>query len=283
MIEETAFREYLNELKTYTPYDFSEYSEYSINRRIQKILKDYGITMQQLLEKSKNDEEFVETVVEEITVNTTELFRDPEVWTNIYGTIYSKLKNKKTINIWHAGCSTGMELYSNLILLNELGLLDRVKVFGSDINNRIIKQATTGKYALKFNEKQLHEFAKYLKKKPINGIRSIDFHKYFEFDEANDVLAVKDIIRKVPVFVKHNLVDEALPFYNKFDIVFCRNVLIYFNANLQSKLLKRFYDQMYPGAFLLLGNHEGISGFYKTKFTKNGSLFTKNNSFHLKY
>nr|WP_321407199.1 CheR family methyltransferase [uncultured Carboxylicivirga sp.] len=283
MIGETAFRDYLDELKKHTPYDFSEYSDNSIHRRIRKILKDYDITMQQLLEKTKTDEDFVEKVVEEITVNTTELFRDPEVWTSVYDKLYTGIKGKKNINIWHAGCSSGMEVYSNLILLSELGFLDRVKVYGSDINARMIRQAKMGKYALKFNLAQLKAFNKALKKKPIIGISEIDFTKYFDFDEGEDSLVVKEFLRKIPWFVKHDLVQEEIPFYNKFDIIFCRNVLIYFNASLQSKLFKRFHDQMFPGGYLLLGNHEGMSGFYKTKFSKNGPLFVKNNSFHFKY
>ena len=283
MIGETAFREYLNELRKHTPYDFSEYSDNSIQRRIQKILKDYDITMQQLLERTKIDEEFVEKVVEEITVNTTELFRDPEVWTSIYDKIYPSIKSKKTINIWHAGCSSAMEVYSNLIIMNELDMLDRVKVYGTDINARMIKQAKSGRYPLNFNLPQLEAFNNTLKEKPIQGVSNIDFTRYFDFDEKEDLLIVKDFLRQVPWFVKHDLVQEEIPFYNKFDIVFCRNVLIYFNTSLQSKLFKRFYEQMYPGAFLLLGNHEGMSGFYKTKFSKNGPLFVKNNSFHLKF
>nr|WP_319400355.1 CheR family methyltransferase [uncultured Carboxylicivirga sp.] len=283
MVGEIAFRDYLNELKKHTPYDFSEYSDNSIHRRIRKILKDYDITMQQLLEKTKTDELFVEKVVEEITVNTTELFRDPEVWVSAYEKILPGLKNKKTINIWHAGCSSGMEVYSNLIIMSELGLLGRVKVYGTDINARMVRQAKSGKYALKFNKEQLKTFSKVLKAKPINGISQIDFEKYFDFDEETDSLTVKEPLRKVPWFVKHDLVQEEIPFYSKFDIIFCRNVLIYFNASLQSKLFKRFHDQMYPGGSLLLGNHEGMSGFYKTKFSKNGPLFMKNNSFHFKY
>jgi chemotaxis protein methyltransferase CheR len=283
MSEGKAFRDYLNELKKHTPYDFSEYSDNSIHRRLQKILKDYDISMDELLEKTKKDQIFVEKVVEEITVNTTELFRDPDIWTSLYDNIYTSLKSKKTINIWHAGCSSGMEVYSNLIILKELGLLDRVKVFGTDINARIIKQAKSGKFALQFNKLQLEAFNKSLKKKPIQGITKIDFDKYFEFDTEKDTLLVKDLIRKVPWFVKHDLVSEEIPFYNKFDLIFCRNVLIYFNTCLQSRIFKRFHNQMYAGGFLLLGNHEGMSGFYKTKFSKSGPVFVKNNSFHLKY
>lgn len=283
MIGETAFRKYLDELKKHTPYDFSEYSDNSIQRRIQKILKDYGITMQQLLEKTKTDNSFVEKIVEEITVNTTGLFRDPEIWSAVYDKIYSSLKSKKNINIWHAGCSMGMEVYSNLILMHELGLHERIKVYGTDINARMIRQAKSGKYALNFNRPQLDAFNKSLKKKPVQGISHIDFSKYFDFNEKEDLLCVNDNLRKIPTFIKHDLVKEENPFYNKFDFVFCRNVLIYFNTNLQSKIFKRFYEQMYPGAFLLLGNHEGMSGFYKTRFSKLGHMFVKNNSFHLKY
>lgn len=283
MIEGIELKQYLRELKKHTAYDFSDYSDNSINRRIIKILSDYEITMDQLIERTKSDETFVEKVVEEITVNTTELFRDAEIWCSFYNKIYPSIKSKKTINIWHAGCSSGMEVYSNLIIICELGLLDKARVYASDINRRMVTKSKNAQYNYNFNKKYLEDFNAALAKNPINGINKIDFNKYFDIDEEKDTLTVKSFLRKTPQFIKHDLVQEEVPFYHKFDIIFCRNVLIYFNSKLQSKIFKLFYEQMYPGGFLLLGNHEVLSGFYKTKFIKNGPVFIKNTAFHFKY
>ncbi|WP_430824888.1 CheR family methyltransferase [Carboxylicivirga sp. N1Y90] len=283
MIEGIELKQYLHELKKHTAYDFSDYSDNSIHRRILKILKDYDISMEQLIERTKSDSAFVEKVVEEITVNTTELFRDTHIWSAFYEKIYPSIKSKKFINIWHAGCSSGMEVYSNLILLNELGLLDKARVYATDINTRMVTMSKNGQYNYRFNYRYLDDFNSTLAKKPINGISKIDFSKYFDIDEDKDTMTVKAFLRKVPQFIKHDLVQEEVPFFNKFDIVFCRNVLIYFNSKLQSKIFKLFYEQMYPGSFLLLGNHEVLSGFYKTKFIKNGPVFVKNTAFHFKY
>ncbi len=82
---------------------------------------------------------------------------------------------------------------------------------------------------------------------------------------------------------QHDLVQESSPFYNKFDIIFCRNVLIYFNAKLQTQVYQMFHRKLYPKGVMVLGNHESLTGFYNTKFNKNGSVYMKSNSFHFKY
>ncbi|WP_430814259.1 CheR family methyltransferase [Carboxylicivirga sp. RSCT41] len=277
------FKQYLKVLKDNTPYDFSDYSDNSIKRRLQKVIMDNGLTIDELLEKTQKDKGFVERLVEDITVNTTELFRDPEVWPVYYEKLYPILKGKKSFNIWHAGCSSGMEVYSNMIILNELGLLDQARIYATDISLGMVRQCKKGSYRYDFNKKQLTDFQDVIKKTPIQGISSIDFDKYFDFDHDNDRINVKEfLINKVEVR-QHDLVQEKVPFYNKFDVIFCRNVLIYFNASLQSKIYQMFHNQLYPKGSMILGNHESLTGFYKTKFSKNGPLYTKTNVFHFKY
>src|SRR6056297_664168 len=118
-----TYKEYLHLLKEHSPYDFSEYSDNSIFRRIQKVMRDNHVTLEELGVRTRNDKDFVEQVVEDITVNTTELFRDPVVWRYLYDKHLPLYRNNNVINIWVAGCSTGQEVYSLMILLNELGLL----------------------------------------------------------------------------------------------------------------------------------------------------------------
>lgn len=277
------FKHYLQVLKDNTPYDFSNYSDNSIKRRLQKVISDNGLTIDDLLQKTQNDHEFVEQLVEDITVNTTELFRDPELWPPFYEKLLPTLRGKKTFNIWHAGCSSGMEVYSNMIILNELGLLDNAKIFATDISGKMVRQCKSGSYRHEFNKGQLKAFEDVIKNSSIGGLTNIDFSKYFDFDKDNDKIIAKDFLRQKIDVRQHDLVQEKSPFYNKFDVIFCRNVLIYFNATLQSKIYQMFHSQLFPNGALILGNHESMTGFFKTKFKKNGPIYLKTNAFHLKY
>lgn len=278
-----TIKEYLLELKKYSPYDFSEYSDNSIQRRLTKILEEEQITICQLFEKTKLDPLFVEKLVNEITVNTTDFFRDPDIWIE-YANQHLQNFKKKSLKIWHAGSSSGQEVFSNLMLLEHFNLLHVASVFASDINKVVIEEGKKGVFRYTSNHKSIELFEGELKKlDKDHSLTSFNSRKYLDVDEAMDLITVKEKYRKVPVFVKHNLVCEPVPFDDKFDIIFCRNVLIYFNTNLQSKILKMFYECLNNGGILVLGNHEGVSGFFKSKFVKTGSFFSRNNEFHFNY
>ncbi len=274
-----TFKDYLIELKKYTPYDFSDYSDNSIYRRIHKIQNDHQLTLEQLAEMTRNNPLFVEKLVEEITVNTTELFRDPEVWESLYSNVYPALGKNKTITVWHAGCSSGQEVYSSMILLNELGLLERSRVIATDISQRILSIAKKGTYALDFNNGYIDNFNQVFNKDE----HKVDFEKYFDIDRDNDIMVVKDFLLKKPQFIRHDLVTNQVPFAYKVDLLFCRNVLIYFNNTLQTKVVQTFHNQLHKGGHLVLGNHEALPGYFKAKFVKNGVAYTKSNSFHFNY
>ena len=275
--DELDIKEYLKVLKESSPYDFSDYSDNSISRRVQKVMRDFKLTYDELVDITRKDPSFCEQIVDSLAVNTTELFRDPLLWKFLMDKIYPALKNKIHIYIWHAGCSSGQEVYSNLIMLDYLNLLDRTTVYASDISRRILDQATKGIYKYEFNKNYISNFNQVFEGK------DIDFKKYITINENEDKLIVNDFLKDKVKFSKYDLVQEEIPFYNKFDIIFCRNVLIYFNVSLQSKIINRFYQKMFPGALLCLGIHETITGFYKTKFMKNEFVYHKNTSgFHLK-
>ncbi len=274
------FKTFLEELKKNTQYNFCEYSDNSIQRRIEKILKDYDFGKEELIERIKTDPVFVDNLVDEITVNTTELFRNPETWEYLYKSIFPLLHKKTTINIWHAGCSTGQEVYSNLILFHELGLLDKVKVVASDLSQKVIQIAQKGQYNYSFNKQYINAYTSLMKKlKP--DANSFDF--FCDIDKFEDKFIFKDFLTSKPIFKRHDLVEEDIPFFQKFDIIFCRNVLIYFNPDLQMRIVKKFYDKLFDGGVLVIGSHEALHGFFKTRFVKHGMVYNKSNTFHFKY
>ena len=278
-----SYSDFLLELKKHTPYDFMEYSHNSIHRRITKVLTDYALDLDQMVERIKTDSDFVEKIVEEITVNTTELFRDPDVWVYLYENVYPKLKNKKSINIWHAGCSSGQEVYSNMILLNELGLLDKCKIFATDLNQRVLNSAKSGKYKYRFNKKYIDNFTHVISKVSFQGDNPNPFEKYFVINEEEDTMQILSEFRKIPDFKKHDLVSVHSPFAHKFDIIFCRNVLIYFNTGLQDRIVKLFHEHTFDGGFLILGAHENLSGFFKTKYIRESFVYKRTGIFHMKF
>lgn len=271
--------EYLQVIKECSPYDFSEYSNNSIDRRIDKIMHDNDLNLDQLIYKTRTSAEFVEFVVDAITVNTTELFRDPSLWKHLHQVVWPSYKNKATINIWHAGCSTGQEVYSNMILLDELGLLDRCTIYASDISRNAISQAKKGKYQYSFNiDKYRSNFTQVFEENNHHF-----FDKYFTVNEKEDFFSVEESFVKKVNFMTHDLVKQKLPISTKFDVVFCRNVLIYFNERLQTDIIQRFHNRLLPEGLLILGAHELLDGFFRTKFVHTNQLYKKNNAFHFKY
>jgi len=264
-------------LKNSSHYDLSEYSDKSLKRRLQKILADKNMDLNTLVGTLKTNKEFSESVLKEITVNTTELFRDPQTWQTLKFRILPRFKNNKTINIWHAGCSTGQEVYSMLILLSEMGLYDRAKIFASDINTDVLDQAKKGVYKYRFNISYLDNFDKVIKQNPFNyeEFNEIPYEKYFNIDKSRDTLTMKKFLTEKPIFRKHDLVQDGNLFFAKFDLILCRNVIIYFNYSLQNKVFELFHSNLYPKGVLVLGMHEAILGPHATKFEKLGQFYVK--------
>ncbi|NOZ47949.1 MAG: protein-glutamate O-methyltransferase CheR [Chlorobi bacterium] len=264
-------------IKSVSRYDFEDYSEKSFQRRVEKILMDNRINVTALIEKIKTNKDFLEKVVKDITVNTTELFRDPEIWTTLKHRILPRYKNNKSIFIWHSGCSSGQEVYSMLILLNEMGLFDKAKVFATDLNTDMLELAKKGVFRYRFNLGYFDNFDKVLRENPYNFEEKIDvpYSKYFDIDKAKDSITMKQFLRDKPIYRKHDLVNDKNIFYSKFDIIFCRNVIIYFNNKLQNKIIELFSNNLYKDGYLVLGAHESILGPVANSFERTKGLYKK--------
>lgn len=277
VISDQDLQYFVTTLKNSSKYDFSEYSDKSLKRRLQKVLTDFNLDITGLIAAIKNKPEFTEKIVREITVNTTELFRDPQVWHALRSRILPRFKNNKNINIWHAGCSTGQEVYSMMILLNEMEMLDKAKIFASDLNTDVLEAAKKGEYKYRFNIGYLDNFDKVIKQNPLNyeEFNDVPYEKYFDIDKPRDTITMKKQLTEKPIFRKHDLVKDGNLFFAKFDLILCRNVIIYFNYSLQNKVFELFHENLYNKGILLLGMHETILGPWANKFEKMGQAYIK--------
>ena len=276
-------------IRDHSAYDFSDYSLTSLKRRLTKILLEYDMEMQELILKMEADERFLEQTVRKLTVHTTELFRDPPVWLKIRDDLAPSWHDKAAVNIWHPGCSTGQEVYSMLMLLDQMGLLHKARVFGSDLNPDVLEKARKGKYRYHFNQSYLENFNRVM----LNGVEEasgeaageasrersgkphIDWKKYFSVDETRDAIQMHEHLRSLPLFQQQDLVKDSNPFDVSYDLIVCRNVIIYFNLKLQTHVFRLFYENLNPGGALLLGVHESIIGSYDRKYRRNDPFYFK--------
>jgi chemotaxis protein methyltransferase CheR len=276
-IQEKDIRKFQETISEYSAYDFSDYSVNSLKRRLVKITEKYNTDVNTLINIIGIDPLIMEEVVKRLTVSTTELFRDPLIWKGIMNVLQSDFSDRASIRIWHPGCSTGQEVYSMMIMLDQLGLLEKSKIYASDINTDVMETARKGTYRLRFNREYIENFNTVFAADPghAQSAQYNSFEKYFSIDEIGDSITMKDFLRKKPVYKKIDLVKNNNLFNVKFDLVMCRNVIIYFNYELQNKVLQHFHSTMNDHGLLVLGLHESIIG-------PCSNLFKKQNIFYFK-
>ena len=276
-ITDSELLQIIQTIRSVSSYDFSEYSEKSLKRRFTKILMDSRIKTDELLSRLRTQPKFVEETVKKVTVNTTEMFRDPPIWFSLRSEILTKLAQKPVIKIWHAGCSTGQEVYSMMILLNEMGLFNKTELYATDLNTDAIDIAKKGVYKYKFNIGYLDNFDKVIRNDINNPliIRDIPYKKYFEIDQVNDKIKMNQSLLNKPNYAKLDLVKDSNIFQVTFDLILCRNVIIYFNYSLQNKIFQLFHNNLCDNGFLMLGIHESILGPFSTKFEKRGYYYLR--------
>src|SRR5690606_17828979 len=228
-------------------YDFTDYSKASLKRRINRLYSmDRFPSFAEFRFHIKNEQSYLKRFVEEITVNVTEMFRDPSFFKVLHKEVFPILATYPLIRIWHAGCSTGEEVYSTAILLKEANLLHKSIIYATDINPVSVKQAATGIFSLG-NMKQYA--VNYIQSGGIN-----DFSAYYT--AGNNHVLMREELRRYMVFSTHNLVHESS--FNQFQLICCRNVLIYFDKKLQERVFSLFDDSLERLGFLALGSKESL-------------------------
>ncbi len=248
-IEISQLRSLTELLKRKYDYDFSNYAMSSFRRRIQRVLEIYKFSSFEALSDKLNtgDHKFFHEFLSEITVNVTEMFRDPSFWVdlreNILPGIFAENKN---ISIWHAGCSSGEEVFSMAIILHEMELLDKVRIVATDIDTAILQKAKEGVYPMKNMELNAKNYER------SKGTHTLE--KYYREHNGKAYLD-KNLVKDV-VFKEHNLVSG--PAFSKFDLILCRNVMIYFNQVLQNQVLKVFHESLFKYSYLAVGSKESL-------------------------
>jgi len=237
----------LNSIQIKYGYDFTEYAEASVIRRIVHFMNSNNISLVHQLEKKLiQNENFFAHFIQEFTVNVTEMFRDPVFYKSLRENIVVRLATYPFIKIWIAGCSTGEEVYSLAILLKEEGLLERAVIYATDINQKCLQAAKEGVFPIDRMKSYTTNYQK------SGGKKSFSDYYIAKYDS---VLLDKSLRQNI-VFSIHNLaVDKS---FNEFQLILCRNVLIYFNQHLQNKVINLFYESLCPFGFLALGNKESL-------------------------
>ncbi|KAA8483841.1 protein-glutamate O-methyltransferase CheR [Arcticibacter tournemirensis] len=240
--------ELINWINNIHGFSFDGYSRASLKRRVARLLELRNFSFYDLKGLLINDLDFFEEFIIDVTVNVTEMFRDPLFFGALKQNVFPYLASFQEIKIWSAGCSTGEEVYSLGVLLERDGLYKRTFLYGTDINPKAIETARRGIYSLS----NMKQYSENYNRIGIAGSLS-DFY-LAQYDAA----LIAGQLKKNTLFSVHNLVSDGV--FNEFQMICCRNVLIYFNAELQQRVLQLFYDSLCPLGFLCLGAKEILRG-----------------------
>jgi chemotaxis protein methyltransferase CheR len=228
-------------------FDFRTYAYASLRRRVWKRIQAERLdTVSDLQAAVLHDPAALERLLDDLSVNVTAMFRDPNFFLAFRERVVPMLRTYPFFRIWHAGCSTGEEVYSMAILLEEEGLYDRARVYATDMNERVLRQARAGIFPLDRMQEYTDNYIK------AGGRRSFSEYYTAGYDGA---LFHPALLRNV-VFAQHNLVTDRS--FSEFNAILCRNVLIYFDKSLQTRVHRLFYDSLATFGVLALGGKETL-------------------------
>jgi len=228
-------------------YDFTGYSRASLKRRILRLYEmDKFVSFAEYRYKIRTEPGYFKRFLEEITINVTEMFRDPAFYKTLRNEILPRLGTYPFIRIWVAGCSTGEEAYSVAIFLKELNLLHKSLIYATDINSEVVANANQAMIPL--NKIKLYTE---------NYIAAGGSEHFIDYYTANYSLGkLKDELKSKIIFSTHNLVTDNS--FNEFQLILCRNVLIYFDRPLQNKVFELFNNSLEKFGYLALGTKETL-------------------------
>lgn len=229
-------------------FDFRGYALSAVRRRLHRRLHEESVrTVSGLQEKVLRDPAAMERLVLGLSVTTTSMFRDPGFFRSLRERVLPVLRTYPVIRVWHAGCSSGEEVYSMAIVLAEEGLYGRSRVYATDLQPRLLQRAAAGAFELD----AVRRWETAYEAAGGSGVLA----RYYSV-EGRTAVMTPDLRRNV-IFAQHNLVTDAS--FNEFNLVLCRNVLMYFAAPLQQRAHRLLYDSLAPLAYLGLGRKETVT------------------------
>ena len=228
-------------------YDFTGYSRASLKRRIVRLYElDRFVSFAEYRYKIRTDAVYFKRFLEQVTINVTEMFRDPAFYRTLRTEILPRLGTYPFIRIWIAGCSTGEEAYSVAIFLKELNLLQKSLIYATDINSAVLDNASQA--MIPMSKIQLYTE---------NYIAAGGSNNFSDYYSANYSLGkLNDELRSKIIFSSHNLVTDNS--FNEFQLILCRNVIIYFDRPLQNKVFRLFDNSLEKFGYLALGTKESL-------------------------
>lgn len=229
-------------------HDFRQYARASIERRIRRAMIGSGCeNPSDMIPRLLHDETFFEQMLQHFSITVTDMFRDPLAYLSIRQQVVPFLNTYPFVRIWHAGCATGEEVYSLAIMLEEEGLARRSTVFATDFNDSALQHAREGIYDLDRVKKFTRNYQQ------AGGHDSFSGYYHARYG----AMSVKAALKKNITFANHNLATDQV--FGEMHLIMCRNVLIYFNKDLQARVLRLFRDSLVRGGFLCLGSKESLS------------------------
>lgn len=228
-------------------YDFRKYAGASLGRRLEFIRTRFNFADElEMLTRILREPGLFREILPYLTVSTTEMFRDPSFFKALREKVVPVLKTYPSVNIWLAGCSTGEELYSMAILLREEDLIGRAAVFATDLNPTALEKAKLGIYDLETVKTFTKNYT------AAGGTASPSDYYTAEYGSAR----FRPFLRDNVTFAEHNLVTDFV--FAETHLILCRNVMIYFNRDLQERALGLFNESLVPRGFLGLGSKETV-------------------------
>ena len=228
-------------------YDFRQYSKAHIRRRIMNRMTLSGLEdISRIQSRVLKDETFAYELLQDLSITVTEMFRDQDFYRSVRENVIPVLKTYPFIKIWHAGCATGEEAYSMAIMLQEEGLYERTTIYATDFNQRALGRAKEGIFSNRM-------MAEYTSNYQLSGGKE-SFSDYYT--ASYDSVIMNQSLKKNIVWANHNLVTDSV--FAEVHMILCRNVLIYFDKDLQNKVQKTFCDSLINGGILCLGSKESL-------------------------
>ncbi|MBI1876791.1 MAG: protein-glutamate O-methyltransferase CheR [Chloroflexi bacterium] len=228
-------------------YDFRHYAQASVKRRVRHLLAKTGYSrISEMIPPLLYDEIFSQIAIGDFSITVTEMFRDPEFYCSLRQNVAPYLKTYPFIRVWHAGCASGEEAYSLAILLQEEDLYERATIFATDFNDIILEKAKEGIYALNDIRRYTTNYQK------AGGIHPFADYYHAQYESA----IMNQSLKRNITFINHNLVTDGV--FGEMHLIFCRNVLIYFDKMLKNRVLSLFADSLDYGGFLCLGSKETL-------------------------